>query len=57
MAADMTTLQGEVAVDPTTHADVEKLLAGFLEALLVEQGLRAQVNSTHSGPATSEVAR
>lgn len=37
MAADMTTLQGEIAEDTSTHADVEQLLASFLEALLAEQ--------------------
>jgi hypothetical protein len=38
MAADGSLLQGEVTEDPfTEERDVERLLAGFLRALLEEQ--------------------
>jgi hypothetical protein len=38
MAADMKWIQGEVSEDPTKQdADVERLLRGFVRALLAEQ--------------------
>ncbi len=50
MAADMKWIQGEVTEDPTQQdADVERLLRGFVRALMAEQK-PAQPNGSPETP-------